>query len=227
MMLEVIRLNCLKGNIYMKLLGRKNNHTYYLENEIDTDDIFDPLNDSQLWSLVNFDPHLTLNKDVSNLSEFQGYLEGNGLKVNGNLENLKQRCLERGLDEDGFFNALATELARTGIIIKPITKEEHDTIHFEAGIYNGFDAGVCGIAVTTKKEIRSMYERKYVTKKLLNSALEDLKDELNHISDDCNGFTYTFDIGDKDGNIEDSVGGFYGSDLDNVKDKLQYAIDQF
>jgi hypothetical protein len=80
-----------------------------------------------------------------------------------------------------------------------------------------WDSGVLGFVIITKEDLRTEYNWKVITKKRLDSVLENinnvLEGEIEVLDDYISGNVYEFSIQDENGDTEDSCSGFYGSDI--------------
>ncbi len=76
-----------------------------------------------------------------------------------------------------------------------------------------WDSGTIGFLVVTKEDIRKNWNIKRVTQHYIDWAEELAESELNTLDQEIAGDVYGFVLYDEDGEVEDSCGGFYGSDL--------------
>jgi len=80
-----------------------------------------------------------------------------------------------------------------------------------------WDSGVLGFVIITKEDLKKEYNWKVITKKRLESVLENinnvLKGEIEVLDAYISGEVYEFSIQDENGETEDSCGGFYGFDI--------------
>ena len=80
-----------------------------------------------------------------------------------------------------------------------------------------WDSGVLGFVIITKEDLKREYNWKVITKKRLESVLENinnvLEGEIEVLDDYIRGDVYEFSIQDENGDTEDSCSGFYGSDI--------------
>jgi hypothetical protein len=67
--------------------------------------------------------------------------------------------------------------------------------------------------VVTKEDIRNNWNIKRVTQHYIDWAEELAESELNTLNQEITGEVYGFTLYAEDGEVEDSCGGFYGSDL--------------
>lgn len=77
-----------------------------------------------------------------------------------------------------------------------------------------WDSGTIGFAVVTKEDIRKNWNVKRVTQKLIDQAETILDAEVKTLDQDIRGDVYCYTIETEDGDVEDSCGGFYGSDIE-------------
>lgn len=76
-----------------------------------------------------------------------------------------------------------------------------------------WDSGTIGFAIVTKEDIRNNWGVKRVTQKLIDHAERILEAEVETLDQAISGEVYSFIIEDEDGEVEESCGGFYGSDI--------------
>ena len=80
-----------------------------------------------------------------------------------------------------------------------------------------WDSGVLGFVIITKEDLKREYNWKVITKKRLESVMENinnvLEGEIEVLDDYISGDVYEFSIQDENGDTEDSCSGFYGSDI--------------
>jgi hypothetical protein len=99
------------------------------------------------------------------------------------------------------------------LAIYPIVKHEHGNIYYHLGTAHGFDDSNNGFYIITDKSIEvSGY------KKTDKAFREGIEMELNSFNDWLNGEIYRFTLYDKDGEVEDSCGGFYG--IEDIREYL-------
>ena len=104
-------------------------------------------------------------------------------------------------------------------VILPVHVYEHSGIGLSTSMANypfncPWDSGTVGFVVVTKADIRNNWNIKYVTKKYIDHAEQLAIGEIETLSQYANGEIYGFTIEDEDGNLVDSCGGFYGSDVE-------------
>jgi len=88
------------------------------------------------------------------------------------------------------------------VYIKPVTRYEHSGIDYMLGEYHGFDYSVCGFYIVTDKTLENCGAK-------IDEVERIIKGELDTYNMWANGYVYYFTLYDKDGNIEDNMGGFY------------------
>lgn len=76
-----------------------------------------------------------------------------------------------------------------------------------------WDSGVLGFAVITAENVTECMGGKYATRKNVEKAIHQIKDEIKVLDQYVNGDVWGFTIKDKEGDIVDSCGGFFGSDF--------------
>ena len=96
------------------------------------------------------------------------------------------------------------------LAIYPVVKYEHSGVAYSLGTAHGFDYSNNGFYIITEK-----------TQKEVGTAKKDwekvIKNELEIYNKYCNGEIYRFELYTKDGELEDSCGGFY-----NIEDIKEY-----
>lgn len=100
------------------------------------------------------------------------------------------------------------------LAIYPIVKYEHSGVSYSLGTAHGFDYSNNGFYIITDKS----YKDSGYTKKTDKAFREMIRAELNSFNDWLNGNIYRFMLYDKDGEIEDSCGGFYG--IEDIREYL-------
>ena len=103
------------------------------------------------------------------------------------------------------------------VICKAVHLYNHSGISISTSYsypYNcSWDSGTIGFLVVTKEDIRKNWNIKRVTQDYIDWAEELAESELNTLNQEITGEVYGFVLYDEDGEVEDSCGGFYGSDL--------------
>lgn len=75
-----------------------------------------------------------------------------------------------------------------------------------------WDSGMSGIIAVSKDEIRTQFNVKRITKKILDTVRNHLKNEVEVYSKYLNGEVYGFEVRDDNGNVVDSCYGFYSEE---------------
>lgn len=130
-----------------------------------------------------------------------------------------------------------TELGLTAkdIVYLPLYLYDHSgltmsTRDFKASGLQGFDSGLVGIIYVSKEKIKSEWNVKRISKKLLNKVYRILNSEIevydDYLTGNVWGFTLTEEIQTENQLIEnliDSCYGFYGSDpeTNGIKDHVE------
>lgn len=88
-----------------------------------------------------------------------------------------------------------------------------------------WDSGQLGFAVVTKADLRENYSIKRVTEKYKEKALEHIEGEVKTLDQFISGDVYSFTI-EKDGEHEDSCGGFFGDNIleNGMLDHIEESI---
>jgi hypothetical protein len=95
--------------------------------------------------------------------------------------------------------------------IYPVSKYEHSGVAYQLGTSHGFDYSNNGFYIITKQSQKEIGTKTKDFEKVI-------KDEINTFNKWLNGYVYGFTLYDKDGELEDSCGGFY--DLEDIKEYL-------
>ena len=124
-----------------------------------------------------------------------------------------------------FFERIQKRFYDLGYLVEPISKFEHGQVVFSAGVSQGWDSGVVGLAMVNIDDIKKEYETTVLSKGLKEKIHAILDDELNTYNLWANGYVYTVSLMDFDGNVVDSLGGMIGYDTE--KDMIQEYIDNY
>ena len=139
------------------------------------------------------------------------------------LKNLTENC--SGWDE--VEEVLKKEFK--AVVILPLFLYNHSGISMKTyphGQHAGWDGGYVGFIYATKEDILKEYSVKRISKSLIKKATKILEGEVETYNQYLTGDVYTFCIEDKEGNLVDSCGGFYGMDycIKEVKSQVEYYI---
>jgi hypothetical protein len=98
--------------------------------------------------------------------------------------------------------------------ISPLYLYDHSGITISTSPFScPWDSGQVGFAIVTKRDIRKLQGCKRVTKDIIAKVGNWAESEIKTYDQELCGEVYGFSIEDSDGEVEDSCGGFYGSDL--------------
>ena len=122
-----------------------------------------------------------------------------------------------------FFERIQKRFYDLGYLVEPISKFEHGQVVFSAGVSQGWDSGVVGLAMVNIDDIKKEYETTVLSKGLKEKILGILDSELDTYNLWANGYVYTVALIDFDGNIVDSLGGMIG--YENEDKMIQEFID--
>ena len=122
-----------------------------------------------------------------------------------------------------FFERIQKRFYDLGYLVEPISKFEHGQVVFSAGVSQGWDSGLVGLAMVNIDDIKKEYETTVLSKGLKEKIYAILDDELNTYNLWANGYVYTVALIDFDGNIVDSLGGMIG--YENEDKMIQEFID--
>lgn len=103
------------------------------------------------------------------------------------------------------------------VIVKAVHLYEHSgtgiSTSFKYPFNCEWDSGTVGFAIVTKQDIRNNFGVKRVTQELIDKADKILEAEVETLNQYVSGEVYSFVIEDETGEVIDSCGGFYGSDI--------------
>ena len=122
-----------------------------------------------------------------------------------------------------FFERIQKRFYDLGYLVEPISKFEHGQVVFSAGVSQGWDSGVVGLAMVNIDDIKKEYETTVLSKGLKEKIHAILDDELNTYNLWANGYVYTVALIDFDGNVVDSLAGMIG--YENEDKMIQEFID--
>jgi hypothetical protein len=97
------------------------------------------------------------------------------------------------------------------IAIYPVYRYEHGNIVYKRGIAHGFDYSNCGFYIITDESQKEYGEHAKPAEALIDGELEEYTKWVN-------GEVYSFILYTKDGETEDSCGGFY--DIEDIREYL-------
>lgn len=98
-------------------------------------------------------------------------------------------------------------------VILPVYMYDHSGIALATTPFHcPWDSGQVGWIYATKEKIRQWFNVKKVTAKIKENAAEILRKEVEVYSNYINGDVYGFVLKNKNGDVIDSVWGFYGID---------------
>ena len=124
-----------------------------------------------------------------------------------------------------FFERIQKRFYDLGYLVEPISKFEHGQVVFSAGVSQGWDSGVVGLAMVNIDDIKKEYETTVLSKGLKEKIHAILDDELNTYNLWANGYVYTVALIDFDGNVVDSLAGMIG--YENEKDMVKEFVDNY
>ena len=122
--------------------------------------------------------------------------------------------------------AIKEDTGEKVVAIYPVVKYEHSAVSYSLGSRSGFDCSNNGFYIVTDKT-----QKVFGTPK--KSFEKVTKEELREYTQWANGEMYRYTLFNKDGEIEDSCGGFYnrehirenlpkGWEKENLRDYLNY-----
>ena len=113
------------------------------------------------------------------------------------------------------------------VVILPLFLYDHSGLSmktFSHGQHASWDGGYVGFIYATKTDILKNWDKKKLTKSLLENATKYLEGEVESYNQYLQGDVYLFHIEDENGEVVDSCGGFYGleSAVEEVKSQISY-----
>lgn len=124
-----------------------------------------------------------------------------------------------------FFERIQKRFYDLGYLVEPISKFEHGQVVFSAGVSQGWDSGVVGLAMVNIDDIKKEYETTVLSKGLKEKIHAILDDELNTYNLWANGYVYTVALIDFDGNVVDSLGGIYENEDKMIQEYINCYTD--
>lgn len=124
-----------------------------------------------------------------------------------------------------FFERIQKRFYNLGYLVEPISKYEHGQVAFSAGVSQGWDSGVVGLAMVNIDDIKKEYETTVLSKGLKEKIHGILDSELDTYNLWANGYVYTVSLMDSEGDVVDSLGGMIGYDTE--KDMIQEYINYY
>lgn len=105
------------------------------------------------------------------------------------------------------------------VVILPIYLYNHSGLAFNTtGFSCPWDSGQIGFIFTTKQKIKEFYGDVEITDEFKEKLENHLRSEIEVYEQYATGQVYYYVIYDKDGELTDSCGGFYG--IDTIKEEL-------
>ena len=187
--------------------------------QVESDDLAEnPREWSNLWTILTWTNRYQ-SIDSNQFRDLEEFL----------LDNLTEKQL-RNLYKGNpstkeFFERIQKRFYDLGYLVEPISKFEHGQVVFSAGVSQGWDSGVVGLAMVNIDDIKKEFEATVLSKGLKEKIYGILDDELNTYNSWANGYVYTVSLMDFEGNVVDSLGGMIGYDTE--KDMIQEYIDNY
>lgn len=98
-------------------------------------------------------------------------------------------------------------------VFVPVSMYDHGNVHIYAGSPTcRWDSGYLGFAFMTRDDVIGNWGGKYLTKRLRQRAIDFLKAEIELFGDYMSGHVFSASVHDPNGEMLDSLGGFYGTD---------------
>lgn len=99
-------------------------------------------------------------------------------------------------------------------VILPLYLYDHSGITISTSPFScRWDSGQVGFIFVSKEKLRNEFNIKNVTKKYIDKATKILLSELDTYDNYIRGEVYGYILLDENGEVEDSCGGFIGSDI--------------
>lgn len=187
--------------------------------QVETDDWAEnPREWSNLWTILTW----TSRYDSIDSNQYRDLEEF----LLDNLTEKQLRNLYKGNPSTKeFFERIQKRFYDLGYLVEPISKFEHGQVSYSAGVSQGWDAGVVGLAMVNIDDIKKEYETTVLSKGLKEKIHAILDSELDTYNSWANGYVYTVSLLDFDGNVVDSLGGMIGYDTE--KDMIQEYINYY
>lgn len=187
--------------------------------QVETDDWAEnPREWSNLWTILTWTSQYD-SIDSNQFRDMEEFL----------LDNLTEKQVENlykgnpSIKE--FFERIQKRFYNLGYLVEPISKYEHGQVVFSAGVSQGWDSGVVGLAMVNIDDIKKEYETTVLSKGLKEKIHDILDSELDTYNSWANGYVYTVSLLDFDGDIVDSLGGMIG--YESEKDMIQEYVDNY
>lgn len=143
------------------------------------------------------------------------------------LDNLTEKQVENlykgNPSTKEFFERIQKRFYDLGYLVEPISKYEHGQVVFSAGVSQGWDSGVVGLAMVNIDDIKKEYGASVLSKGLKEKIHSILDSELDTYNSWANGYVYTVSLMDFDGNVVESLGGMIG--YENEEKMVQEYVD--
>ena len=126
-----------------------------------------------------------------------------------------------------FFDKVKKRFYDLGYLVEPISKFEHGQVVFSAGVSQGWDSGVVGLAMVNINDVKKEYGASVLSKGLKEKIHAILDSELDTYNLWANGYVYTVALIDFDGNVVDSLGGMIGYESEEkmIQEYINYYTD--
>ena len=121
------------------------------------------------------------------------------------------------------------------VIVLPLYLYDHSGLRMKVGSFQGllpqghaeFDSGMVGFIYVTKEQLKKEYGVKKITKSVIEKATKVLEGEVDTYDDYLSGNVVGWRVLDKDGEVLDSVWGYYGETkypISEAKSSIDYKI---
>ena len=121
-----------------------------------------------------------------------------------------------------FFERIEKRFYNLGYLVAPISKYKHGQVSYSAGVSQGWDARVAGVAMVNINDIKKEYKTTVLSKGLKEKIYGILDSELDTYNSWANGDVYTVSLMDFEGDVVDSLGGIYENEGKMIQEFIDY-----
>ena len=172
---------------------------------------------SNLWTILTWSGYNSI--DENPYYDFEEFLSDN--LTEKQIANLYKG--EPSTKE--FFDKVKKRFYNLGYLVAPISKYKHGQVSYSAGVSNGWDARVVGIAMVNINDIKKEYKTTVLSKDLKEKIHAILDSELDTYNLWANGYVYNVSLVSFDGGYVDCLGGMIG--YENEEKMIQEYINNY
>ena len=197
------------------------NETEKLFVEVETDDWAEnPREWSNLWTILTW----TSRYDSIDSNQYRDLEE---FLLDSLTEKQLRNLYKGNPSTKEFFERIQKRFYDLGYLVEPISKYEHGQVIFSAGVSQGWDSGVVGLAMVNIDDIKKEYETTVLSKGLKEKIHGILDSELDTYNLWANGYVYTVSLMDSEGDVVDSLGGMIGYENEEamIQEYINYYTD--